>query len=77
MEMIIYISIMPHHYIATVTKSEMINQVTDSFSHLKFIKYLIYRGMELASRHLTGNEIDMILASKSLCSRVPVEAQQK
>ena len=57
--MIIYILIIPHHYTATVTKSEMVGLI-DSFSLFKFIKYLIYIGIGL-----TVNKIDMILASRS------------
>lgn len=63
--MIIYILIIPHHYTATVTKSEMVGLI-DSFSLFKFIKYLIYIGIGL-----TVNKIDMILASRSLSSNFP------
>lgn len=64
---IIYVLIMPHHYTATVTKSEMVGLI-NSFSLLKFIKYLIYIGTGLVGRDLTVNKIDMILASRSLSS---------
>ena len=63
--MIIYILIIPHHYTATVTKSEMVGLI-DSFSLFKFIKYLIYIGIGL-----TVNKIDMILSSRSLSSNFP------
>ena len=63
--MIIYILIIPHHYTATVTKSEMVGLI-DSFSLFKFIKYLIYIGIGP-----TVNKIDMILASRSLSSNFP------
>lgn len=68
--MIIYILIMPHHYTATVTKSEIVGLI-DSFSLFKFIKYLIYIGTGLVGRDLTINKIDMILASRSLSSNFP------
>lgn len=68
--MLIYILIMPHHYTATVTKSEMVGLI-DSFSLFKFIKYLIYIGTGLVGRDLTVNKIDMILASRSLSSNFP------
>ena len=61
---------MPHHYIATVTKSEMVGLI-DSCSLFKFIKYLIYIGTGLVGRDLTVNKIDMILASRSLSSNFP------
>ena len=61
---------MPHHYTATVTKSEMVGLI-DSFSLFKFIKYLIYIGTGLVGRDLTVNKIDMILASRSLSSNFP------
>lgn len=47
--MIIYILIMPHHYAATATKSEMVGLI-DSFSLFKFVKYLIYIGTGLVGR---------------------------
>lgn len=68
--MIIYILIMPHHYAATVTKSEMVGLI-DSFSLFKFVKYLIYIGTGLVGRDLTVNKIDRILASRSLSSNFP------
>lgn len=68
--MLIYILIMPHHYTATMTKSEMVGLI-DSFSLFKFIKYLIYIGTGLVGRDLTVNKIDMILASRSLSSNFP------
>ena len=61
---------MPHHYTATVTKSEMVGLI-DSFSLFKFIKYRIYIGTGLVGRDLTVNKIDMILASRSLSSNFP------
>ena len=68
--MLIYILIMPHHYTATMTKSEMVGLI-DSFSLFKFIKYLTYIGTGLGGRDLTVNKIDMILVSRSLSSNFP------
>lgn len=68
--MLIYILIMPHHYTATMTKSEMVGLI-DSFSLFKFIKYLTYIGTGLVGRDLTVNKIDMILASRSLSYNFP------